>query len=61
MAMKVDYGVITKAIMVIKFENVILCFGDWSSLCHTLQITQKRRMNRTIEIKMSLKLKIIWR
>jgi hypothetical protein len=27
MAMKVDYGVVTKAIMVVKFENVILCFG----------------------------------
>ncbi len=25
MAMKVDYGVVTKAIMVVKFENVILC------------------------------------
>jgi len=61
MAMKVDYGVVTKAIMVIKFENVILCFGDWSSLCHTLQIPQKRRMRATIEIKTSLQLKIIRR
>jgi hypothetical protein len=59
MVMKVDYGVVTKAIMVVKFENVILCFGDWSSLCHTLQIPQKRRMSGTIEIKMNLKLKII--
>jgi hypothetical protein len=59
MAMKLDYGVVTKAIMVVKFENVILCFGDWSSLCHTLQITQKQRMSGTIEIKMSLKLKNI--
>jgi hypothetical protein len=27
MVMKVDYGVVTKAIMIIKLENVIFCFG----------------------------------
>jgi hypothetical protein len=48
MAMKVDYGMVRKVTMIFKFEDFILCFEDWLSLCNALPIVQERRMNGTV-------------
>jgi hypothetical protein len=45
MAMKVDYGMVRKVTMIFKFEDFILCFDDWSSLCNALPIVQERKMS----------------
>jgi hypothetical protein len=48
MAMKVDYGMVRKVTMIFKFENFILGFEGWLSLCNALPIVQERRMSGTV-------------